>query len=121
MSRLICWPERENSRQLTVVDYKIISSRPHGLGIIALVQLAEGRKTSSSHPDLESLPLLEVRRRRLLGISVGVALLPVGWGNDVAVIVLCLSVEVPVAIPRDTRVVAHKVLPRLVANGIGRC
>lgn len=120
MLRLIYWSNTQNSRGLTVIDYKIISSRPHGLGIIALVQLAEGRKTSSSHPDLESLPLFEVRGGRLLGISVGIAFLPVGWGNDVAVVVLCLSVEVPVAIPRDARVVAHDVLPCLVASGLGR-
>ena len=86
------------------------------MSVVALIQLAESGKTRSSHPDLKSLPILQVRRGSVLGVSIREALLPVGRRDDVVVAILSLSVKVLVTVPRNARVVAHTVLPCLVAS-----
>jgi hypothetical protein len=107
-------------QRLTVVNHQIIGPRPHSLSVVALVQFAESRKTSRPHPDLESLPFLEVGRRRILSVSIGVAIVPVRRGDYVSVIVRGFAVEIFVTVPRDTRVILHMVYPRIISAGLGR-
>lgn len=104
----------------TVINDDFVASRSHRLGVVTLVELAESGQTSSAHPDLEGLPSLQVRRRVLFGVVVGIALAPVGRRQDIAGLILGWVVQVLVAAPGDVGVVLHKVRLCLVALGSGR-
>lgn len=103
--------EREKTRasERTVINGDLVAASLQRSSVVALVQLAEVGQTGCSHPDLESLPVLEIRRRGLVGVAVGVPVLPVGRRDAVLWLVLGRAVKSPVAVPRDAGVVGHDV------------
>lgn len=98
----------------------MVASRSHRLGVITLVELAESGQAGSAHPDLEGLPSLQIRRRVLLGVVVGIALAPVGGRQDIAGLILGRVIQVLVAAPGDVGAVLHKVRLCVVVLGSGR-
>src|SRR5699024_7772967 len=62
---------------LTIFQNHLIPPVLHGVGVVSLVQLAERGKPGGAHPNLERLPVLQVRGRMLLRVVVGVELGPV--------------------------------------------
>lgn len=102
-----------------IVDNDLVASLSHRLGVVALVELAESWQTSSTHPDLERLPLLKIRRRVSLGITVRITQTPVGWRNDFAQRLRGWVVQISVTAPGNVGVVGHEVCLRLVATASG--
>lgn len=66
----------------TVINDDLVASLGHGFGVVALVELAESWQAGRAHPDLECLPLLEIRWGVGLSVdSAWIAILPVGGGR----------------------------------------
>lgn len=82
-----------------VVDNNLILALGHSVVFILLVQLAECGQTGRAHPNLKGLPFLEIGRRSLRRVIVGVAFSPVGRWQDVGWFILGLAVKLAVAGP----------------------
>lgn len=62
------------------VGLNLVGAGNHDILVVASPELAECRKRSDSHPDLEVLVILQLRP---LCVAIGVAFSPVGRGKDV--------------------------------------
>lgn len=123
------WVER------TIVNSDLIDTRYELIGVISHSQLAEGGKTSRPHPDLESLPLLQVWRftDAVVGVAIGICVMPVWRGQNLRAVVLGRPVEVFVAVPGNAlvrhvvgsglaviwRVLPHRRGEAVVEHGVG--
>lgn len=101
----------------TVMNDKFVISLLHSVLVVALVQLAEHGQTSSAHPHLESLPVLNIGRGVLLGVVLGITFGPVGWRQDVLGVVLRSAIQILVAAPGNVAVVLHRVFLGCVGSG----
>ena len=81
-----------------MINIHSVGSSSHSRGIVALGKLAECRETSETHPDLESLILLQFRVVSV-GVSVWVSLNPIRGHKDISPVILALAVKLAIALP----------------------
>ena len=81
-----------------MIDVYSVGSSSHSRSIVALSKLAESREASETHPDLESLILLQFRVVSIR-VSVWISLNPIRGHEDISPIVLALAVKLAIALP----------------------
>lgn len=106
---------------LTAVDDHLVRAGTHDVLVVALVQLAESRKTRRPHPDLECLPRRQVRGRVLSSVAMGPARSPIRRGANSIQRDGCVSVQVGIGSPCNVGIVLHLVRDWVVRVRVHQC